>query len=195
MQYLYTPEDIAISAAFTGYRPGKLTFGYDLTHPDAILLRAAIRREYINLINHGYRYFLTGGALGADLMAAEVILELKEEYRHDVKIGHILCAPCYHYTAKWSDEERERLNQIAKKSVVTFINQTEYFNGCMQARNRYMVDTSQVLVAVFDGQSGGTKYTVDYAESKKKKIVIINPIQRVRIELVKDQKDIDLLLS
>ena len=194
MQAEVSLEDIAMSAAFTGYRPGKLPFGYDLSHPDAIRLREALMREYINLINHGYRFFLTGGALGSDLMAAEVILELKREYP-DAKIAHMLCAPCYHYTAKWPGAERERLDKIASKSLVSFISQTEYYNGCMQKRNRYMVDTSRVLLAVYDGLPGGTKSTVEYARSKNKKLVIINPRQLMRIELIESAEDIRLMLT
>lgn len=183
------PEDIAISAAITGHRSQKLAFGFDLNHPEAIWLREVLRKEYLNLINHGFRFFLTGGALGVDLMAAEVILELKQQYP-DAKIGHLLCAPCHRYTKNWPDVERERLNKIAKKSVVYFISETEYYNGCMQKRNRYMVDTSGVLLAVFDGQVGGTKGTVEYAKKQNKKVIVINPIQHMRIDLIGSVNDI-----
>lgn len=196
MQLNVTEEDIRKSVALTGYRPNKLPFGYDFNHPDALRLKAILKNEYRYLIEQGYTCFLTGGALGCDMMAAEVILELKQEYRHDAKVWHILCAPCYHYTKKWNDADRERLNRIAKKSSsVVFVSETEYYNGCMQKRNRYMVDTSGLLLAVYDGQPGGTKYTVDYARSQNKKVIILNPKELLRVKLIETPQDVDFMMN
>lgn len=35
--------------------------------------------------------------------------------------------------------------------------------GCMFRRNRYLVDNSDVLLAAYDGQAGGTAMTCEYA--------------------------------
>lgn len=188
-------EDIIISAAFTGYRPQKLPFGNDLDHPDAIRLRANLKTEYERLIQRGFRHFLTGGALGSDMMAAEVILELAEKYQRKVRIIHWLCLPCLDYNARWSDADKERMKKIKEKSHVIYVSDTPYYNGCMQKRNRYMVDTSKVLVAVYDGQSGGTRSTVEYAKSKRRKVIVVDPKQFMRIELVSTQEDARLLLQ
>jgi len=52
----------------------------------------------------------------------------------------------------------------------------EYHRGCYHARNRYMVDNADRVIAVYDGSSsGGTAYTVDYARKQGKEIIIINP--------------------
>ena len=190
-----TWEDIMIAAAFTGYRPQKLSFGNDLNHPDAIRLRACLKAEYERLIRHGFRQFLTGGALGCDLMAAEVILELKKELGRKPRIMHLLCMPCHNYTAKWSDEDKERLERIKRESISFYVSESPYYNGCMQVRNKYMVDTSRVLLAVYDGQKGGTHNTVEYAKSKDKKIVVIQPKQLMRMELISSPEDLRLLLT
>lgn len=189
-----TREDIRVSAAFTGYRPHKLPFGNDLGHPDAIRLRENIKTEYIRLIRHGFRQFLTGGALGSDMMAAEVILELRQELRPMVRISHWVCMPCFDYTARWSDADKERLEKIKEKSNAFYVSECPYYNGCMQKRNQYMVDTSRALVSVYDGQSGGTHSTVEYAKRKNKKVIIIDPRQFMRIELVSSPMDAELLL-
>ena len=42
-------------------------------------------------------------------------------------------------------------------------------------RNRFMVDNSAYMIAVFNGDKGGTANTLHYAESKGLNIVIINP--------------------
>ena len=195
MQIPVTSEEYMRSVAFTGYRPQKLSFGDDLTHPDAVRLRAAIKTEYRKLIQRGFNQFLTGGATGCDLMAAEVILELREEYPRKVKMTHWLCMPCFDHTAKWKDEDKERLEKIKEKSIAFYVSDRPYFNGCMQVRNEYMVNTSRVLVAVYDGKPGGTRNTVEYARSKNRKIIVIDPRQSMRIELVETPEDVQLLLN
>lgn len=194
MELPATRDDIMRSVAFTGYRPKKLSFGSDLSHPDAIRLRNNLKTEYEKLIKRGFKQFLTGGALGCDMMAAEVILELKDQYRR-AKISHWLCMPCLDYTARWSEEDKQRLEKIKKDSIYFYVSDSPYYNGCMQKRNKYMVDTSRVLLAVYDGQSGGTRSTVEYAKSKNRKIVVINPAQFLRIELISSPEDLQLMLT
>ena len=50
-----------------------------------------------------------------------------------------------------------------------------YSSDCFFARNRYMVDKADVVVCAYDGQSGGTAYTVNYALKKGKIVIQINP--------------------
>lgn len=185
--------EMMLSAAFTGYRPQKLSFGNDLGHPDAVRLRAALLKEYEKLILRGFRYFYTGGALGSDLMTAEVILELKRRYEHR-ELCHRLCLPCLNHCAKWRREDIIRLEKIKRDSDVVYVSEKPYFNGCMQLRNQYMVDACAVLVAVYDGQSGGTKNTVDYARAREKKIVTIRPKGFMRVEFFEKPEDAEQLI-
>lgn len=179
------------SAAFTGYRSYKLPFGKNLDAPAAIALRNALYKEYERLIQMGFDCFLTGGAEGSDLMAAEVILELKKKYRGKAQVSHCLCLPCLNHDIKWRQEDKERLERIKKGSHVEYVFKRPYFQGCMQLRNEYMVDTSAVLISVFDGQPGGTKNTVEYARKTFRKIINFfptDPVMRVE-EFVKPEDE------
>lgn len=40
----------------------------------------------------------------------------------------------------------------------------EYSPACFRIRNAWMVDHAALVIAVFNGQPGGTKNTIDYAE-------------------------------
>jgi predicted Rossmann fold nucleotide-binding protein DprA/Smf involved in DNA uptake len=55
--------------------------------------------------------------------------------------------------------------------------QTSYTRDCMIKRNRYMVDRSRYVLAVWDGSNGGTGYTVRYARSQNRIVQIINPTE------------------
>ena len=65
---------------------------------------------------------------------------------------------------------------------MTIVLQDHYTEGCMQRRNRYLVEHSSMLIAVYSGGSGGTKYTIDYANRLKHKIIWLDPVTgRTRI--------------
>ena len=115
-------------------------------------------------IQDGYRFFGAGGALGFDTLAAQTVLTLKQQYPH---IRLILVLPCINQANGWKQadiDEYERIKSLADKVVYT---STEYTYGCMHKRNRHLVDNSSLCICYLTKVSGGTAYTVRYAESKK----------------------------
>ena len=124
------------------------------------LLETAIEKA----IQDGYRFFRTGGALGFDTLAAQTVLELKQQYPH---IRLILVLPCINQANGWKQadiDEYERIKSLADKVVYT---SREYHTGCMHKRNRHLVDNSSLCICYLTKLSGGTAYTVRYAENKK----------------------------
>ena len=45
--------------------------------------------------------------------------------------------------------------------------------------NRFMVDSSSLMIALFNGLAGGTKSTIDYAQRQGLNIVVITPLQTI----------------
>ena len=45
----------------------------------------------------------------------------------------------------------------------------------MLERNRFMVNNSSLMIALFDGLPGGTESTIEYAQSQGLEIIIIKP--------------------
>lgn len=72
---------------------------------------------------------------------------------------------------------RERYSSILEQAdEVVYVNR-EYREGCMLERNRYMVDHSSVLLAVYNGEwRGGTAMTVRYAKKMGRRVIILNPV-------------------
>ena len=63
---------------------------------------------------------------------------------------------------------------LGKANKITVVND-HYFSACMLVRNRYMVDHSDTVLAIWNGEeSGGTWQTIMYARSQNKKIDIIH---------------------
>lgn len=113
------------------------------------------------LIEQGVQYFGSGGAMGFDLLAAEVVLELRKRYPH---IRLIMVLPYENQERGWDEEEVRRYHTILEQANKVVYLQREYRCGCMLRRNRYLVDNSRVCVAYCTRVFGGTAYTVNYAK-------------------------------
>lgn len=125
----------------------------------AVSLRIAIRE----LVLDGYLYFGAGGALGFDTMAAQTVLRLKGEFPH---IKLILVLPCKDQADRWSEADRAVYEDIKSKADKIVYMAEHYTRDCMFRRNRHLVDNSSVCICYLTQKSGGTAYTVGYAEKK-----------------------------
>ena len=158
---------------FTGHRPKSLPFGNDESAPGCErlkeLLRESIERQ---ITENGITHFISGMAIGVDIYAAEIVLQLKEKYPHIT----LECAiPCETQANRWNDSRRNRYFDIIYRSDSTKTLQTRYTYDCMMKRNKYMADNSDVVIAVWNGEKSGTGNTVDYAQQNGKKVIIIDP--------------------
>lgn len=145
---------------FTGHRPDKMDHGEKEIKP---LLEKAIDEA----IENGYVTFITGMAMGVDIWAAEIVLERKKKNPN----LHLICAlPHPNFEKPRSMTEKMRYNKIIKKADFVKEINDHYFRACYQVRNEWMVDHSNLIIAMFNGQKGGTKNTIDYAKRKGKKI-------------------------
>ena len=106
----------------------------------------------------GFRF--CGMAEGCDLYCAEAVLALRE--RHS-EVTLEAAIPCPTQADGWSEAQRERYRRILEQCDYETMVQERYTRECMQRRNRYMVDHSDLLIAVHDGLPGGTRYTIEYA--------------------------------
>ncbi len=141
---------------FTGHRPDKMIQGEKEIKP---LLEAAIDKA----IAEGYVTFLTGMAMGTDIWAAEIILDRKKKNKN----LHLICAlPHPGFDSKRSVAEKIRFAKILKKADIVREISNHFFKSCYQKRNEWMVDRSNLVIAVFNGEPSGTKNTVIYAQRK-----------------------------
>ena len=161
--------------SFTGYRPEKLPFceGKDEKY---LCFRKTLYKVIKRLAELGYTHFISGIAMGFDTWVAEDVLALKKE----VPEVTLECAvPFPEQADKWPREDRIRRSRIIEKSDSVIITSNEYNSSAYFKRNRYMVDKSDVVVCCYDGKSGGTAYTVEYARKKAKTVIQINPSDMV----------------
>lgn len=144
------------NCAFTGHRV--LDSQFDVTLLDRVIL---------NLIKSGARNFYCGMAIGFDTEAAEIVLRYKKSY--DIRL--CACIPCETQSKYFSVKEKRRYEEILSSCDEKIVFYPEYTPGCMQKRDRFLVDNCDVLVAFLRKKYGGTYYTVNYAKKHGKKII------------------------
>lgn len=159
--------------AFTGHRPNRLPFGYNELHPDCMSLKRILTTQILQLSQNGVDTFYTGCAIGVDLISAEIVLTLRNK-GYPIKLHCVL--PCRNQAERWTQSYQYRHKDVLKKADSVIVIREQYTPDCMLERDRYLVDHSEYIVAVFDGiRKGGTFYTINYAEKKKRNIILINP--------------------
>lgn len=161
------------SCAFTGHRPQKLPFGFREEDQRCAALKETLKKQIIHLItDEDVTHFISGMAMGVDMYAAEIVLDLKNTYPGITLESAI---PCETQANKWNAAMRERYYEIAAQCDKETMLQTKYTPDCMEKRNRYMVDNADYIIAVWDGKPSGTGNTVKYAQKQEKPIIVIKP--------------------
>ena len=148
---------------FTGHRPEKLS----LSEAE---VKSLLEKAIDTAIENGFTTFITGMAPGVDIWAAEIVLEKK---KHNAAL-HLICAvPHPGFEKRKTKYEEERYKKIIDNADYTQMICDYYFRACYQRRNEFMVDHSNLVIAVWNGEKSGTKNTIDYAERKGVKVVSV----------------------
>ena len=160
------------TCCFTGHRPQKLPWGFNEKDERCQKMRIKTIIEIEDAIQKGYDTFISGMAIGFDMICAEIVLELKKIYPHIKLVGAI---PCNGQEKVWNEESQERYKRIVKQLSWKWIGAESYSNECMHKRNDYMLNNSSLVIALFDGKQGGTKSTILKAKKMGLETIIIEP--------------------
>ncbi len=156
------------ACSFTGHRSEKLPWRYNESDPRCLDLKQRIYDTVEAVYTAGFTHFICGMAEGCDLYFCEAVLELRREHP---EVTLEAAVPFDGQADKWPEAARERYNQLLVECDKVTLLQEKYSAGCMMKRNRYMVDHSQLIIACYDGQSGGTLNTLRYALEKNVRIL------------------------
>lgn len=154
MEHISEAEKRKHRCCFTGHRPDKLNIS------EKAVIRA-LEKEIRIAIQDGYNVFLTGMAMGVDLWAAEIVIRLRKKEKLPLKL--IAASPFEGFEQRWPVAWQKRYNAVmAEADLIRFISPC-YHRDCFQDRNIFMVNHASRVIAVYNGEKGGTKNTIDYA--------------------------------
>ena len=161
----------SVCCCFSGHRPAKLPWGADEDDPRCHDLKQELAARLEGVYEAGYRHFICGMAAGCDLYFAEAVLELR---RRHPEVTLEAAVPCAGQADSWPKALRERQEALVADCDEVTLLQRDYSPGCMQRRNRYMIERSSLLLAVYDGQPGGTMNTILLARRSGCKVITID---------------------
>lgn len=152
--------------AITGHRPNKLGNDYDLSSD--LIKRIKAELQFI-IDKYKPAQLISGMALGIDTLWAKLAIENN--------IPLLAALPCQNQDKMWPQKSKLIYKDLLDNSLTTshLVTDCEYNSKCMQDRNIYMVDNCDLLIAVWDGTSGGTGNCVRYANTVGKQMIILNP--------------------
>lgn len=155
------------TCCFTGHR--------NISAEHIVKIPEALDNLLETLISEGFEHFKAGGALGFDTICALKVLEKKKKYPN---VTLELCLPCKDQAEAWAEHDRYVYYYVLKLADKVVYSKEFYSKGCMHARNRMLVEGSEVCVAFCTMKSGGTAYTVSYA--KNNGLRVINLYDRIK---------------
>lgn len=154
---------ISNTCCFTGHRR--------LPKDQTIKIIELLIAEVDKLIEQGVTNFISGGALGFDLLAATVIIEKK---KIGLPLTLIFALPCQNHDFAWPPEEQRRFRKLMRDAdEIVYVSDAPYADGCMKKRNQYMVARSGFCICAFLYERSGTAQTVRYATQTNRKIINI----------------------
>lgn len=144
--------------AGTGHRPDKLG-GYS-EEAFGVLERTAYNWLHINRPEK----VISGGALGWDQALATA------SFHHGMP--YIMALPFKDFECRWPKSSQDTLHKLCDSAAeVVYVCEDGYAPWKMQKRNEWMVDNCDLVLALWNGTSGGTANCLRYAGQEEKEIV------------------------
>src|SRR5699024_3089685 len=157
------------SCASTSQPPTRFKFKSQEYMTSCKRLKKRLHEVCAELYRRGVRRFYVGGALGVDLWAGEILLEMRrqEEYQ---KLEIVLVYPFPGHDERWDPKSRERLRHL-KENCDQFVMGSKIVGAKgYRERTAYMVEHADCLVAVCDDEtkaSSEVELAVKLAEQQK----------------------------
>ena len=147
---------------FTGHRPEKL-------HKPEEQIKKDLEVAILQAVDDGFVTFISGMARGVDIWAAEIVLRLRES---NPAIHLVAASPYRGFESRWSADWQSRYNAILQQANLVRFVCPSYSPDCFQRRNEWMVDRSARVIAVYNGEPGGTRNTIEYANNQQIKVIL-----------------------
>lgn len=148
--------------AATGHRPNKLG-GYSPSAQERLMsfALAVLSEQKPDTL-------ISGMALGWDMAMAEAALVLQ--------IKLIAAVPFSGQDSRWPEQSKLHYQELLKYAKeLHVISPGSYAPWKMQARNEWMVDEADGMIALWDGSDGGTANCVRYAEKMQRPVLNVWP--------------------
>lgn len=133
-------------------------------------LRRDLTKRVDALLDRGVHTFITGGAIGFDMLVADILVDKKNS---GTNLCFVLAIPCPDHTKNWSGENKAHFMMLLEQADEIQYVSKEYHEGCMKTRNFYMVDRSAYCICASRKARSGSAQTMNYARQRGKRVTNI----------------------
>ena len=119
----------------------------------------------------GVQRFYVGGAVGFDALAAKAVIYLRKSKYPQLRL--VLAVPFEGHYLGWPQEKQAEYAEIKAQADEYVAVSLHPSKSAFLARNRYMVDHSEICVVYLRHSGGGSEYTAAYARRNGKEIIRI----------------------
>ena len=144
---------------------------------DMAWVQATLQNAVERALKKGFTHFISGGALGIDQLAANLVLQMRPGYSARVRLT--IARPFPSQDSAWPYAIQHSYKDLLNKaSQVVDVSPDPYLIWKMHKRNKWMVDNADAVIAVWDGSKGGTANCVRYAAKQAKPVLLIQPAEQ-----------------
>lgn len=138
----------------TGYKAHELGI-FDQKHEGIHFIKKAIQKELIVRLDEGLEWVIVSGQYGVELWAAEVVLDLKDDFPH-LKLAVI--TPFLNHEKNWKDEKQDFYNMvISMADFVDAVSKQDYVGPWQfKKTNEFLMNNSDGLLIVYDDENEGS---------------------------------------
>lgn len=163
--------------AVTGYKPFELGI-FQQNHQGIYYIKKALEKNMKVLIEDGLEWVIVSGQLGVESWAAEVTIELQEQYPN-LKLG--VFTPFLEQEQNWNETNKENYELILSQAdFVDSITKRTYDNPQQfRLKNHFFVYKSDALLIIYDDENKGSPaYMLETAQKRSEHenypIIVIN---------------------
>ena len=138
----------------------------DLPQKEINRVKTALRKEIEKAVADGFTCFMSGFAEGVDQYFAEIVLEMRKS---NPALELVAVIP---YQKRLDNLRQKKWTYAMLEACAdVVVIREEYQPSVYSHRNRYMVEYSDRVIAVYDGrEKGGTAGTIRFTHTLKKEL-------------------------
>lgn len=159
------------SLYITGYRPHELGIFND-KHPGIPIIKKAIENQLRPLIEDGLEWIVISGQQGVETWAAQVVLELKEDYP---TLKYSIITPFLEQEKNWNEHKQATyMHIVSKADFVTSVTKRPYEAPWQFIeKDKFIIDNTDATLLIYDEENEGSpkyvlqllqKYTENHEE-------------------------------
>lgn len=160
----------------TGYKQHELGI-FDDKNPGIRFIKKALENRFRALIDEGLEWVIVSGQLGVETWAAEVVLDMKEEFP---ELKYALLTPFLDQEKKWNEAKQEKYEEIQAMADFHRSLTSKPYEAPWQfiEKNKFFLRNSDGILIVYDEETDGSpkfikKEAERYAEQHDYQIMLI----------------------